>query len=185
MHTVGVMLILYAIPIGLVAGLLLGGSIERLGDVKFRLAPLAGLVLLIQLALFSPLSDGLNETVGRWIYVISTGAVLVVVLANIRLTGLPLVVLGAASNLAAIVANGGAMPASASALAAVGLGVGGNTNSVLLERPALEPLTDIFATPDWLPLANVFSIGDVLIGIGIAVAIVAAMRRRPVGIDPA
>ena len=185
MHTVGVMLILYAIPVGLVAGLLLGGRIERLGDVTFRLAPLAVLVLLIQLALFSPLSDGLDETLGRWIYVISTGAVLVVVLANIRLTGLPLVVLGAATNLAAIVANGGAMPASASALAAVGLGVGGNTNSVLLERPALEPLTDIFATPDWLPLANVFSIGDVLIGIGIAVAIVAAMRRRPTGNDPA
>ena len=185
MHTVGAMLILYAIPVGLLLGLLLGGRIERLGDVRFRLAPLAVLVLLIQLALFSPLSDGLDETVGRWIYVISTGAVLVVVLANIRLTGLPLVVLGAASNLAAIVANGGAMPASASALAAVGLGVGGNTNSVLLERPALEPLTDIFATPDWLPLANVFSIGDVLIGIGIAVAIVAAMRRRQTEDAPA
>lgn len=160
------MLILDAIPVGLLLGLLLGGRIERLGDVKFRLAPLAVLALPIQLALFSPVSDGLDETVGRWIYVISTGLVLVVVLADIRLTGLPLVVLGAASNLSAIVANGGAMPASAAALAAVGLGVGGSTNSVLLERPALEPLTGIFATPDWLPLANVFSIGDVLIGTG-------------------
>lgn len=179
------MLILYAIPIGLLAGLLLGGRIERLADVRFRLAPLAVLVLGIQLALFSPLSDGLDETIGRWIYMVSTGLVLLVVLANVRLTGVPLVVLGAASNLAAIVANGGAMPASASALAAVGLGVGGNTNSVLLERPALEPLTDVLATPDWLPLANVFSIGDVLIGMGIAVAIAAAMRRRAPGDRPA
>ena len=30
--------------------------------------------------------------------------------------------------------------------------------------------------PAWMPLSNVFSIGDVLIGAGVAVAIAAAMR---------
>ena len=49
--------------------------------------------------------------------------------------------------------------------------------------PMLAPLTDIFALPTWLPFANVFSIGDVLIGIGVVWAIVVAMRsadsRRP------
>jgi hypothetical protein len=30
-----------------------------------------------------------------------------------------------------------------------------------------------------VPLANVFSVGDVLIGVGVVVVIVAAMRRRP------
>ena len=34
--------------------------------------------------------------------------------------------------------------------------------------------------PNWLPLANVFSLGDVLIGVGIAVAIVFGMRRPTV-----
>jgi hypothetical protein len=48
-----------------------------------------------------------------------------------------------------------------------------------LENPALEPLTDIFAIPASLPLANVFSIGDVLIGVGIVIVIAAAMRRPP------
>ena len=177
------MLILYSIPVGILAGYLLGGRLERLASVQFRLAPLAVAVLIVQLALFSPLSDGLPESIGRWIYVISTGLVVVVVLANVRITGLPLVVLGAASNLAAIVGNGGAMPASPSALAAVGLGVGGNTNSVLIERPFLEPLTDILATPRGIPFANVFSIGDVLIGAGVAIAIAAAMRRSPAA-DP-
>jgi hypothetical protein len=42
----------------------------------------------------------------------------------------------------------------------------------------LEPLTDVFAIPAGVPLANVFSIGDVLIGVGIAVVIAAAMRRE-------
>ena len=34
--------------------------------------------------------------------------------------------------------------------------------------PRLAPLTDIFAMPRWLPFANVFSVGDVLIGVGVA-----------------
>jgi hypothetical protein len=32
--------------------------------------------------------------------------------------------------------------------------------------------------PAWLPLANIFSIGDVLIGIGTAIAIVAVTHGR-------
>lgn len=46
-----------------------------------------------------------------------------------------------------------------------------------LTNPVLRPLTDIFAIPAGLPLANVFSIGDVLIGIGIAAVLALAMRR--------
>ena len=54
-------------------------------------------------------------------------------------------------------------------------------NSVVLAEPALRPLTDIFALPAWLPMANVFSVGDVLIAVGIAWTIAAAMRRPAVG----
>ena len=32
--------------------------------------------------------------------------------------------------------------------------------------------------PTWIPLANVFSAGDALIGIGAAIAVVAAMHGR-------
>ena len=83
-----------------------------------------------------------------------------------------------ASHLLAVVANGGAMPASPAALDALGFGVGGNTNSVVVAQPAFEPLTDIFAMPRWMPFANIFSIGDVVIGVGVAIAIAAAMRAR-------
>ena len=41
----------------------------------------------------------------------------------------------------------------------------------------VQPLTDIFALPTWVPFANVFSVGDVLIAAGVVVVIVAAMRR--------
>ena len=94
-----------------------------------------------------------------------------------------LVAIGAASNLLAIVANGGYMPASAAAVAAIGRGeIVDYSNSAIVASPALAPLTDIFALPTWLPFTNVFSIGDLLIGAGIAVVIVVAMRSARV--DP-
>jgi hypothetical protein len=144
----------------------------------FRWGRLAILALAIQLVLFSPLAAGLGEA-SRWIYVGSTALVVIVVLANLRLAGLPIVLVGAVSNLVAILANGGSMPASPDALARIGAALhSGPTNSVVVDHPALEPLTDIFAMPAWIPFANVFSIGDVLIGLGVAVAIAAAMRSN-------
>ena len=172
------MFILYAVVAGVLVGLLLGGRIEHLADTRFRFGWLALVALAIQVVLFSPIAgDRIGPEASRWIYIASTALVVVVVAANLRLTGLPVVLVGALSNLAAIVANGGSMPASPSALAAVGHTVGGPTNSVVVEHPALEPLTDIFAMPAWLPLANIFSVGDVLIAVGVAVAIVAGMRQ--------
>jgi len=173
------MFILYAVLAGLVIGFALHGRLDGLAATHFRLGWLAVVALGIQLVLFSPLAaDGLREA-ARWIYVVSTGLVVVVVLANLRLSGLPIVLGGALSNLLAIIANGGSMPASPEALAATGQTIGdGPTNSVVLARPALEPLTDVYAMPAWLPLANIFSIGDVLIAIGIGWAVAAAMRRK-------
>lgn len=170
------MFILYGVVVGLVAGFLLGGRLAGLATVRFRLGGLAILALAIQVVLFSSLADDLAADVRRAIYVASTALVGVVVLANLRLTGVPLIALGAALNLAAIVANGGSMPADPAALAALGMTAAGNTNSVVVTEPVLAPLTDLFAMPGWMPLSNVFSIGDVLIGVGVAVAIGAAMR---------
>ena len=73
--------------------------------------------------------------------------------------------------------NRAPVAASADALRSLGMPVEDATNSVVVANPALAFLTDIFAMPSWLPFANVFSLGDVLIGVGIAVAIVAGMRR--------
>jgi hypothetical protein len=46
-----------------------------------------------------------------------------------------------------------------------------------LRFAGLEPLTDVFALPAWLPFANVFSAGDVLIAVGVVIVIVGGMRR--------
>ena len=91
-----------------------------------------------------------------------------------------LVAVGAGCNLAAIVANGGWMPADPRALASIGGAPAGPSNSIVVPDPALAPLTDLFVLPAWLPFANVFSIGDVLMAIGIAATIASAMRRTPI-----
>jgi uncharacterized protein DUF5317 len=168
---------LLAIPLGIALGLALRGHLASLATLRFQWAWLAVAGLVVQVALFTETGDALAGTASPAIYVGSTLAVFVAVVRNLRLTGMPIVALGALSNLAAIVANGGAMPADPAALATAGLPATDHMNSVVLANPALRPLTDIFALPAGMPFANVYSIGDVLITVGIVVVIAAAMRR--------
>ncbi len=174
------MILLYAIPLAIVIGLVAGGRVDGLADLRFRWTGVAIAGLLAQVVLFALPPSDLLASVGPALYVLSTAAVLVAVLANLRLPGVPIVALGAAINLVAVVANGGYMPTTATALAAAGRSTDSATfsNSTLASTPVLAPLTDVYAVPAGIPFANVFSIGDVLIGVGILVAIVVAMRRQ-------
>jgi hypothetical protein len=169
--------VIYAVVIGVAAGFLLGGRFERLGAMRLRWAWLALAGLAVQIVLFSGAVDDRLGGLGPAIYVGSTALVLFVVLANLRVPGLALVAVGAASNLVAILANGGFMPTDPGALAIAGIEPDGDfSNSVVVENPAVRPLTDIFALPDAVPFSNVFSVGDLLISAGIAIAIAAGMR---------
>jgi len=172
------MFILYAVVIGLVAGLLAGGRISAIGEIRFRWAPLVIVGFLAQVLLFS---DAVAERVGALgpaLYVGSTLLVVVAVLRNVAIPGIPLVALGAISNLVAIVANGGFMPASPTAMAALGKDAPTiYSNSAVVSQPALAALTDVFALPSWLPFNNIFSIGDVVLAVGVVTVIWAAMRR--------
>jgi hypothetical protein len=179
--------VLIAVPIGVVVGLLLGGRVDRLSRLGFMWAWLAIAGLAIQVGLFSTsFADSFAPGVGEAIYVASTGMVLIAVWRNLAIPGLPIVAIGAISNLAAVVANGGVMPTTVEALRTAGLGSeAGFSNSAVVADPALAPLTDIFAIPAALPLANVFSIGDVLIAIGLIVTIALGMRGEDPDTRPA
>jgi len=170
--------ILYALPIGLAIGWVLGGRATGLAEIRFRWPWLFVAGLFVQVALFSgPVSDRVGD-LGPPIYVASTALVFLAVLANRVVPGFPIVALGAASNLAAILANGGYMPASAAAMAALGkVDPTTYSNSSIRPDPVLPLLTDVFALPAGLPFANVYSVGDVVIGLGVVVTIVLAMRR--------
>jgi hypothetical protein len=169
--------ILYALVIGVILGLVLGGRPAGLGNLRFRWSGVMLAGLLVQVVLFS---DAVAERIGALgpsIYVASTGLVLAAVVVNRSIPGMAIVALGAMSNLAAIVANGGYMPAARSALAALGKSDPTTySNSAIIDQPTLGPLTDIFAMPSWLPFATVFSVGDMLIVVGVVTTIVLAMR---------
>ena len=173
-------------------GAVSGGSVTRLGELQFSWAPLIAIGMVVQLLLFSTTVGDAVGAAAPVVYVASNLAVLAAVWKNRAIPGLPLVLVGGAANLVAICANGGYMPVSGDALVALGrLPREGYVNSRFLDGAALVPLTDLFAMPAWLPMANIFSVGDVLIGVGAAIAIVAAMhgrapmdragRRRPTG----
>jgi hypothetical protein len=135
---------------------------------------MVGQLLLFSTSVGNTLGDGAPAA-----YIASNIVVLVAVWRNLDIPGLALVLVGGAANLVAIVVNGGYMPVSPDAVAAMGrLPKEGYSNSRLVDGVVLGPLTDIFAMPTWIPLANVFSIGDALIGMGAAIAGVAAMHGR-------
>jgi hypothetical protein len=172
------MFILYALVAGLIVGVALGGRPAALAGIRFRWAPLILLGFLAQVALFS---DAVAERVGDAgpaIYVGTTLMVGAAVLRNIRLPGLPLIALGALSNMAAILANGGFMPATSAAMASLGKSAPTiYSNSAVVPDPSLPWLIDRFALPHWVPFANVFSIGDILLAAGVFVLVVTVMRR--------
>jgi hypothetical protein len=177
------MLLLYAVILGLVAGVASGGKLAALGTTHIRLWPVALIGLFAQLLLFS---SPLAAVVGPWgpsLYVVSTVAVLMALVVNLRQPGFWLIILGALANFTVIVANGGQMPAAPDAWAALnGVAAVPTTdfsNSILAgPHTVLAFLGDNFVLPRPVPLANVFSIGDVLIGAGGALFVFQQMHGR-------
>lgn len=177
------MFMLYAVPLGILAGLLMRGSLSGLEAIKFHWGWLAIAGLLLQVVLFlGPVAARVGD-LGVPLYVGSTAMVLGAIVANHGIPGLPLVALGAALNLVVMLANGGYMPASADAYAAQGrTAAEGYSNTRIVAEPVLAPLTDVIALPSGLPFTNVISIGDVLIAAGTATAIAVAMRSTRAGL---
>lgn len=176
------MFLIYPVVFAVLLALLLGGRPGNLARIPVHWSGAIAGGMLIQIALFiEPVTVRIGD-LGPPIYLASSFVVLAAVVRNWRIPGLPILATGATANLAAIVANGGYMPASPDAMAALGRAeIEVYSNSAMMHEPVLAPLTDIFAMPIWIPGANIFSIGDVLIGVGVAIAIVVGMRRRGPG----
>lgn len=180
------MILLYAVLIGLVVGMLSGGRLAPLGAARIRFWPVALAGLLFQVALFSSPLAAVVGPLGPSLYVLSTAIVLMALIVNLRQPGFAIIILGSFLNLAVIMLNGGQMPASPDALAvltgAPALPATEFSNSVLAAPGTpLWFLGDVFVLPRPFPFANVFSIGDVLIGLGGAMFIVRTMRKP---VDP-
>jgi hypothetical protein len=123
-----------------------------------------------------------SDQIGIVLWLISYGIFATGVAGNFRMPGIPLIAAGLVSNLSAILANGGHMPALPSALRGAGLHFTKSRNSAELASPHLSWLVDRWAAPSWVPWANVFSVGDVLIAAGgllFALGATGVLRRLP------
>jgi hypothetical protein len=172
--------------VALVLGKLLGGRLSALADTPIRGKGLAFAAIGLQVIAFPVdlLPWSTPTVVAKAIWLASYVLLVAMLVLNARLPGVPLLAAGLVSNVIAIVANGGLMPVRGAAMRAAGTDYEVHNNSVQLAQPHLGALVDRWAAPGWIPLANVYSIGDVLIGLGVVVAIVAAMRA-PVRREPA
>jgi hypothetical protein len=146
---------------------LTGGRLSRLADLEFRRAWLALAAIAVQVLIISivpGIGDDLSEQIHLASYLL-LGAFLVV---NRHVPGLLVIAAGGALNFAAIVTNGGVMPADPDAIAAAGIPQDATefANSAPAEGAPLGFLGDIFHTPGWLPIHNVFSVGDLVIVLG-------------------
>lgn len=177
-----------AIILALIVGLVSKGRLDRLADAKIKYIWLIFVVL--------GLSVGMRELVHRDIlhypsYICSVIKIMEFVLlitiavANLRMSGIKLMLAGLVANLAAIVANGGIMPVSPSGMA---LTAGKNLPELSAKFPfvkgmligpstRLVPLCDVYpACHPYVIWCSVYSLGDFLTTIGGFIAIVAIMR---------
>jgi len=159
-----------------------GGRVRRLAEVRFRHVWLLWAALAVQIIIISVVPDS-HPALLSGAHVVSYLAAGAFVLINRGLPGVWLIAAGGALNGTVITLNGGTLPASAAALRASGQDVsaGQFNNSAVLTDPHLPMLGDVFATPTWLPMSNVFSIGDVAIWLGVIWFLWRTCRPRRIG----
>ena len=140
--------------------------------------PVAIAALAFQVLLFEPPLDEQSWALqwGPWLYVASMLVVCAVLVrsalstANARAAWL-LAAAGIGLNVLVVTANGGYMPQSPAARQTITdapIPTGMLTNIVPLTGESRLPwLADIIPQPRWTPMANVISIGDVLLALGV------------------
>ena len=169
---------LIAVVLGVVTVPLAGGRLVALADARLRMVPVLFTALFVQIAITAVVPHW-NDTLLRVLHIASYVLLAVFLWANRRITGIPIVALGGLCNVLAIVANGGVMPAGPAAVRSAGISVTNEfVNSGVQTNPRLLFLGDIWAIPEGWPFANVFSIGDVIIAIGVAAVIHAICGSR-------
>jgi len=184
-------------------GLACGGSLAGWDGLRLRWWMLGAAALGVQLVLFNPPLDEQPWALawGPWLFALSLVAIVVVLLRNaatMTLAHTPLCVaaFGVGLNLLVISANGGYMPRSTEASATVGRPVETIADGqrlanvgILSDATRLPWLGDVLPEPQWLPLSNVLSVGDVLLAAGLAwwafrLTTVAALRLSPARVRP-
>jgi hypothetical protein len=161
------MLVLAASVVAVLSAALLGGRLSLLFQVRLRASWVPLVALLLQVVILQVVESGPRPLLVS-IHILTYAMAAVFIWLNRRIPGLLLVAAGALSNGITIALNGGTLPARAGALAAAHIDKDPRLflNSGVVAHPVLGFLGDVFAWPTPMPLANVFSVGDLLIVLG-------------------
>jgi MFS family permease len=185
--------LLGAIVLGLVAGLLTGGSIGRLASVRLRLVWPIFIALAIRIGIDLAAGRGIVLPDGVQIVALTVSYSLLVVGlgANRHYPGILLALVGVLGNALVVLLNGGRMPVWEPSLIAAGFTPADVTSSLHIILPAtldasflrhLGPLADVIPIP--IPVVrNVASIGDVFLSAGLAFFLFAAVVGRPTWLE--
>lgn len=166
------MFMLFSILPAFLVAWALGGRFEGFLKQRFRSVWLIWVALGVQIILFTPLGNGIPAGSLRLAHSLTYLPIIAFLVLN-RSAGLALIAVGVASNFVAIVANGGLMPVDPQAQQAV-FGVGfdyGHPVNTDATADHLLLLGDVMALPSWFPFANAFSIGDLLLAVGLVWAV--------------
>jgi hypothetical protein len=162
-------IVVVATVVGMASAKLAGGRLKRLAQLDLRHLWVIWMTIVVQTLIFEVPSTIVGESFYQYVHLATYGSSFVFLWLNRHIPGALIIAAGAAANAAAITANGGVMPATVSAWQRAGIPIPGDArfeNSNIIADAHLWFLGDVFAIPAGWPLANVFSIGDVLIVIG-------------------
>lgn len=165
------MFMVIGLTLGMLTVLLAGGRPGNLAILRLRAVWAILLTCVIQIVILEVIEARVAHGLLAVVHVLTYGLAAVFVIANRKLVGMWTAAVGACLNLIAISANNGVMPASRAALETAGRPIMADfENSTYVAGARLQFLGDIFATPKSIVhvqiLANVFSIGDILVVLG-------------------
>jgi uncharacterized protein DUF5317 len=176
------------------AAALRSGSFAGIRRLRIEWWPLAVGALALKVVIHDPPFNRQPWALewGPLIWVFCMVAILAMLVRNavrpgIARIGWQLTSLGIALNLLVVVSNGGYMPQSEAArMALKGAPLPADANVTYLYNvipmgagSRLGWLGDNFAEPDWVPMANVISVGDLTLSLGVAALAFLTLRRRP------
>ncbi len=182
-------MLLAGIALGLIAGLLAGGRLSNLLEVRLRWMAAIFLAVFVRYATEAALSRELPlaETFRVPLLATSYAILLLGTWSNRRLPGMSIAFVGILSNAVVIAVNGGHMPIWEPSLIAAGLTPADVTGPLHVILPPtvdasflahLGPLADVVPIP--LPIVtNVASLGDVVVSLGLGFFLFSTVLRTP------
>lgn len=190
-------MIFEALILGMIIGKLRGGQLKRLGymSLQFPFLLILSFILILSTSILILLENSLVIQYRMILYIVAYCLLFIVLFFNLHNRSLWFVLIGAIANFAAIVLNQGSMPIDLILLERAGfqnmlqsIGMGALPNYISLENAQgiTAYLGKRIITPEFYPLKQIMSGGDIMISLGLLFYVQSVMHsrvhRRAVGV---